>query len=335
MLRRFLKEQYEIEVEQEINIDDYKAFISQENVYLLTRPGSNNEEDLRELQSMALHLAQYGDRTVTAFMETKEGTYISQLDNDKYCLLATQQLVKRNQLHLGRKLAKFHYRGRLISSQMNRTKRIGQWKKFWEQRLDQLEKVWNSKLFQNPEEEFDRYFLDSFPYYMGLTENAIQYIVDTELDDDPQTIDNGTICHERYTSKTWGRQYMIKNPLNWIFDHASRDIAEWVRQRYYQNSQTYDRDVKGFLTEYQSITPLSPFSWRLLYARLMFPLHYFDCVEGYYMANSEQQRKSLEEQLVRMVQQSGDYEQFLRYFFQMVEVPVNNWKVPQLDWFKK
>ena len=48
-----------------------------------------------------------------------------------------------------------------------------------------MEKVWNGLLFQTPEDEFQRMFIDSFPYYIGLTENAIQYLVDTEIDDEP------------------------------------------------------------------------------------------------------------------------------------------------------
>ena len=70
--------------------------------------------------------------------------------------------------------------------------------------MDQMEKVWNSMLFQQPESEFDIMFLESFSYYMGIGENAIQYLVDTEMDDEPKAMDNGTICHTRFTSQTWG-----------------------------------------------------------------------------------------------------------------------------------
>ena len=58
-----------------------------------------------------------------------------------------------------------------------------------------MEKVWNNMLYQQPESEFDRMFMESFPYYMAMTENAIQYLVDTELDDEPKSIDYGTVCH--------------------------------------------------------------------------------------------------------------------------------------------
>lgn len=33
---------------------------------------------------------------------------------------------------------------------------------------------------------------------MVLGENAIQYLVDTEIDDTPQIVDSGTVCYERF-----------------------------------------------------------------------------------------------------------------------------------------
>ena len=109
-----------------------------------------------------------------------------------------------------------------------------------------MEKVWNGLLFQTPEDEFERMFIDSFPYYIGLTENAIQYLVDTEIDDEPMETDSGTVCHERFSKRHGGQlnNYMIKNPFDWVFDHRSRDLAEWTRERYLHNYQTYDMECE-------------------------------------------------------------------------------------------
>ena len=136
-----------------------------------------------------------------------------------------------------------------------------------------MEKVWNGKLYIEPENEFDVLFIETFPYYMGLAENAIQYLTDTEIDDKPTQVDHGTLCHERFTHSVWKGPYFVKNPFEWVFDHASRDLAEWIRERYFANIQTSQPDIKSFLTDYRSLATLSPFSWRLLYARLLFPLH--------------------------------------------------------------
>jgi spore coat protein YutH len=177
-------------------------------------------------------------------------------------------------------------------------------------------------------------FLESSPYYMGLTENAIAYLVNTELDDSPVTVDHGTVCHERFSAITWGEKMMIKNPFEWILDHGSRDLAEWTRERYFHNTQTYQPDVRQFYADYQGIHRLSSFSWRLLYARMVFPLHYFECVEEYYLTTSEQAKHMLEEQFLRMLNFSNEYEGFLRDFYQLVDVPTKSIKIPEIEWLK-
>jgi spore coat protein YutH len=269
---------------------------------------------------------------VPAFLQSIEGGFITSWEDHQYCVLANRHTEKHVKVKLGRKLAKFHERGRTVPFKIERTSRIGQWKQLWEKRLDQIEKVWSELLYQTPDDDFERMFIDSFPYYIGLTENAIQYLVDTELDDEPKESDSGTVCHERFSNDSWGANYYIKDPFQWVFDHRSRDLAEWTRERYFRNTQTYENDVRQFFIDYQSIAPLTSFSWRLLFSRLLFPLHYFECIENYYITRSEQEKKLLEEKLNKMLKQSTEYERFLGHFFHTVGDPLKPLNIPQLDW---
>jgi spore coat protein YutH len=335
LLQKLLENQYGIKVEEYVKLDSYDALRGNGWLYLVSKPGSREETDISELEKIAEHLRNYGDVHVPIFLPSKEGNLITTWEQDKYCVLANRQLQEQQKLRLGRKLAKFHERGRRVPFQIERSSRIGQWKGLWEKRLEQMEKVWNGLLFQTPEDEFERMFVESFPYYIGLTENAIQYLVDTEIDDDPQETDGGTVCHERFSKKSWGGNYLIKNPFDWVFDHRSRDLAEWTRERYFRNIQTYDQELKQFFREYQSIAPLSSFSWRLLYSRLLFPLHYFDCVENYYITRSEQEKKIMEEHLGKILRQSTEYERFLGGFFQLAGAPIKRLNLPQLEWLVK
>jgi spore coat protein YutH len=334
MLEKLLENQYGVKVEERLKVNSYEALRGNGWVYLFPRPGNRNEEELNELDSIANHLRNYGDLHVPVFLPSKEGNLITEWENNQYCILAVQQTNNRQpqKQKLGRKLAKFHERGRMVPFQVQRVSRIGKWKQLWEQRLEQMEKVWTGLLFQTPEDEFERLFLDSFPYYMGLTENAIQYLVDAEIDDDPTEIDNGTVCHERFSSTSWGADFLLKNPFDWVFDHRSRDIAEWTRERYFRNNQTYQLDVRNFYQEYLSIAPLSIFSWKLLYSRILFPLHYFECVENYYISQSEQQKKSLEEQLTKILRQSMEYERFLSSFYELAGAPIKRINLAKPEW---
>jgi spore coat protein YutH len=326
-----LRKHYGISAEEELTVERFEAYKSNQKVYLIVR-ANHQEEELLELNTLANHLYEKGDKHVGRFVPNLEGQTATKWEDGDYCVLACPPFESPSTKKVGRKLAKFHFRGRLIQASITRTSRIGQWKELWEKRLDQMEAVWNNKIFQHPDNEFERLFIESFPYYMGLSENAIQYLVDTEMDDEPNMIDYGTVCHGRFTNQSWGRQYVVKNPLDWVFDHCSRDMAEWIREKYLRNISTYQPDVKNFLSDYQSVMPLSTFSWRLLYARLLFPLHYFECVEEYYITHSEQQKNALTDQLNKYLQQTNNHEEFLRDFYDLAEVPTRRLNIPELDW---
>ena len=332
MIRNILKNMYGVTVEEETRIGHYEACVSEGKLYTLIPILNMEEDELTELEQIAVHIYQSGDHSVSTFLESKEGSKRTEMENQAYCVLVNDRLRAFQSKNLGRKLGKFHYRGRTVQFGVQKISRMGQWKGLWEQRLDQMEAFWNGMLYKQPESDFDRLFLESFPYYMGIAENAIQYLVDTELDDDPNVVDSGTICYNRFTRDTWAQDYYIKNPFEWVFDHCGRDLAEWTRDRYFRNIKTYHREVKEFFEEYQSIMPLSSFSWRLIYSRLLFPIHYVECVENYYSANHEADRLFLEDRLKKILNQSKDLESFLKQFYNNAEVPVKKMKIPTVSW---
>lgn len=331
-LKRLLKESYGMNVSGKIEITLSRPFEWQDYLYIVVQTPHQTVDVISELQTIATHLHQNGDRDVCLFVPTKEGAFIAERENEKYCLLVNLFKTSPKQKKIGRKLAKMHVRGRTLPHSVRSVNRVGQWKQLWEQRLEQMEKVWNERVFQLPENDFERMFFESFPYFMGLTENAIQYLVDTEIDDEPLYSDSGTVCHERFSKHSWGQLYCLKNPFDWVLDHCSRDLAEWTRECYFQNKQTYRPLIQNFYANYQSIARLSSFSWRLLYSRLLFPLHYFECIENYYMFSIDHQKKLQEENLALILKQTNEYEGFLRQFYQICEVPVSAYNIPTVDW---
>jgi spore coat protein YutH len=331
MQTKWLEELYGIQPERQTKFGRYEGFISREHIFILTLLG-DSKEHLDELKGISDHLIQSGDKHVLRFVPTKSGELWGEREGNHVCLMSGPFREQNPIQNVGRKLAKFHLRGLSIPFKVERTSRIGQWKQLWEKRLDQMEMVWQSKLYQAPENDFERMFIESFPYYLGLTENAIQYLVDSEIDETPGESDNGTVCHERFTSAVWGKDMLLKNPMDWVFDHRSRDLAEWTRSVYHESKHTHHPLIRKFYADYQALAPLTAFGWRLLYSRLLFPLHYFECIEEYYIVQSEQGKKGQEERLYKHLQTSTEYEAFLREFFQIVDAPIRKLKIPQLEW---
>ena len=333
MIEESIYSQYGIIVEREAKGLRYPAFRSGDTLFcIIPLPEDYNRDELAERQLMSAHLIQQGDRHVSEFVMASHGSYISETEGALFLLLANRGGLEGRSEYMGRKLAKFHARARTIGSPIKVCSRIGMWKGMWERRIDQLERVWNEKLMSHPNNSFEESFVDSFPYYMAIAENAIQYLGDTEMDDQPDFMDEGTVCYDRFSNETWTGNPCIKNPFDWVFDHGTRDMAEWIRQHYFANLQTHQPGIAEFMAEYQSYGALNGFSARLLFARLMFPIHYVETVEEYFAKPKEAKAFELEDSLHSFEAGSHYYEEFLRHFYDLARIPARQLSLPGVTW---
>ena len=336
MLQEVIMRNYGIMMEQQGAFHErYEQFLAGPFLYTVVPVSEEiDEEELTERLKLSQFMKQQGDRQVGTFMLSREGTFLSENEGKLFILLESEPLAEMQHLNqpLGIQLAEFHEHGRSFAEPLNACSRIGKWKEMWETRLDTLESLWKDKLHSQPNNEFERLFVDSFPYFLSMGENAIQYLVDCEIDEQPAESDAGTICHERFFNETWRGAYLFKNPFDWVFDHPSRDIGEWMRQVSQQYPNTYQPAVVQFMREYQYYLPYSAFSWRLLYARLLFPVHYVETVENYYITGNQGEKKELFEFLQKVTQRTGLYEEFLRGFYELHGVPVTRLGIPAVDW---
>ncbi|WP_010175432.1 spore coat putative kinase YutH [Bacillus coahuilensis] len=322
-----------VEMVSSIKDSQYPRYHGKDGLlYTIVNVTNTSQEYLVELYKMTDHLKTSGDLYVSSFVQSIDNKFLITKDDQDYVLLQNKKRLRPKDKQIGRKLAKFHFRGRAIQDKVEFTSRIGKWHELWEKRVNQLENACASIVHSGPTEEFDRLVADAFPYYLGLAENAIQYLVDTEIEGEPEREDAGTVCHARFSNHSWGKEYWIRFPFDWVFDHASRDIADWMRAQYLTRNRTYIPDIQKFVQDYQTITPLSSFTWRLTYARLLFPLHFFEVVEEYYTSKTDHHRHEISDKLERYLKFSGDFERFLGSFFDIVQVPVYSRNIPRIDW---
>ncbi|MDF2535486.1 MAG: yutH, partial [Bacillales bacterium] len=326
-----INELYGLKVEQALFGDKFTAA---GYTFWLFHHETCSEEEAQERYTMANHQHEQGEKGVWIPIQNRHGSFLSMIEGKKICLLGLGSTGEQN-IHefYGKKLAQFHGRGLRLQTNLEKANMLGQWKDFWERRIDQLEQFWMEKCMFNPRNEFETIFVKVFPYYMGMTENAIQFLVDTEMDDQPQQIDRGTICFERYGGAGEAGN-AGKNPFYWVWDHPSRDLAEWVRNKYFMNPNTYHYEIRQFLNEYVQEMRPSLFSLRLLYARLLLPLHFFDTIEMFYLAGSEGEKKRLEDKLALDVKNAPQYEHFLRNFWNAIEMPAVRQRIRLPEWLQ-
>lgn len=156
-------------------------------------------------------------------------------------------------------------------------------------------------------------------YYIGVAENAIIYYKNTLSDIKPTSYDTLTIAHKRI--KASDTAFDIYNPLSLIIDYPVRDFAEYIKANFFAGV-----DVWAEIEEYFNHYNLSPYSKRLLYARLLFPSYFFDVYE------SIVEGKVKEEDIMPIIYKNDEYEDFLIE----LHTYINRENImPQLDWLIK
>src|SRR5690625_4610094 len=116
-----------------------------------------------------------------------------------------------------------------------------------------------------------------------------------------------------------------------VYEHARRDIAEYIRTKLLWGEKREVSMVRLFLEEYESVQPLSVFSWRLLYARLIYPIHLFDQIEKSFY---ETDRKQSYQQMARLFDRQHVYEHHLADLFHGEHPNFYELDLPMLHWIQ-
>lgn len=185
----------------------------------------------------------------------------------------------------------------------------GNWANLWMKKVDDFE-TQISEL--NTEYSLIQ---ESSPYFIGLAENAITYFNDTLRDEDMSKA-RINLNHKRVGSKVLSGY--INNPLTFTFDYEVRDIAEYIKYKFFSGLINYD-EIEDLIFDGN----FSKVSLRLLFSRLLYPSYYFDIIKYVFLYDEG------EEKLEKVVLMTSEYEDFLIYIFNMISKKVN---IPTIEW---
>jgi len=330
MIERDLYEQYRLNGGQLIKYRGYHAFYEKGDQYVIVPAAHVEQEELLELKQISDYLQYQKENRIASFVPTVAQELIGKINEESIILFKLPHFNNRHFFNEGQDLASFHKIGRFYPQPPQKATRLGQWKTLWENRLDQLEHWWAQKLPKIPANRFEKLFYETFPYYLGLSENAIQYIADCLWEDERNEVGTGTICLIKYQPQTGSDGVIF--PTELIYDHPTRDIAEWIRSKYEAGAPL--QEVIQFLNNYEQHLPLSSIGWRMLYGRLLFPLSYFETIEGYYSAPSENAKEWYERKFFNLINQTESYEHFLRTFYKNIGLPARSLQIPEIEWLQ-
>jgi spore coat protein YutH len=323
-LRDLLRTFYATQISEEIVVEEKVGFKSGNSFYF-TILATNNKVIHMEQASLAYYLVENGYYQIAHPIPNIHGDWITSYHDARYMVLKVTQLNENIRVNHGKLLAQFHQTNNAYGFEPKHISSYGQWKMLWIDKLTSFE----AKIIEEAKENNNDYYrllINILPYIIGISENAIQYMQESEQEYRYDHSDQGTISFQRYHDQ-------LLCPVVWhtdlVYDHLTRDLAEFIRFKFLQNGEQAFTEVMLFLKEYQSIHPLSVFSWRLLFARLIYPAHMLDLIEHAFLTQNYERHVL---QLQEVLEKQSDYERCLGCFFQRLEVNYNELQIPMLQW---
>ena len=258
-----------------------------------------NLDEINELYELTLYLLKI-DVPCHQIIPNINNSIITFINNQPHILMRV--FVNSEQLVTERDLLLF----------MNVLMDNHKYKKIIRNNLGQL---WSSKIdyLEYQVSQFGKKYnviRDSFGYYIGLAENALQFY---------KTIKNNVqLCVSHRRIKKDCTMYDLYNPLEFVLDTRVRDFCEYYKQKFFYD----DIPFENFKTLIYS-NNLSENEIKLLFCRLLFPTTYFDMYESVVVDNID------ERELIPIVTKTPQYEVILKKFytllFQYYHIDVIEW----------
>lgn len=188
------------------------------------------------------------------------------------------------------------------------------WALLWIRKIDYLE--------YHHEHNYQKYPLlsSSFDYFIGLSENAISYLNNTIKNMSPDDSDIGVISHDIINIDD--TIYSLYNPMNIIIDHKSRDLAEYIKNSFFNDNFSIFEE----LDEYFKYNYFSFYGINLLVARILYPSFYFDKYDE--IVNEKIQESSI----LKITSRTDEYEKYLQDIFSYLKRYYN---IKDIEWIMK
>ena len=297
-MRNFLIFYYNIDVEniEHINDNESSFYLNYDKYYIhkLTRP----KEEVEEIYNILSNIKSNYNIIIT----NKEQRIVSEWDKKNYVLVKNINVI-HDEINL---IEIVKSQKTVIPSKLlNRNN----WKELWSSKIDYLEYQVSERAASK------KIIVKSFSYFVGMAENAIQYLGNMS-----PTRENLFISHKRVNNPNYAKDFY--NPLNIVVDYRVRDIAEYIKSYYtkeYDNTMLFDEIKK--ISKYLSYNDTV-----MLYARLLYPSNYFDLIVKIMDEDLD------DNVLIDFITNTKEYERFLTEVFNILN---SKHPIKKIDWLSK
>lgn len=288
-MKETIKYYYNIDID-DLKEQDGKYFFKYQNQDFFFVYFNRNIEELNDILICVNNMKEKGI-DVHNIIINRNGQYLTKINNFDYILMSVNNYNEEydifDMINIANKLTLNYNTSKLYRNN---------WSNLWTQKMDYFE-------YQIRELGINKTVIkDSFSYYLGLAENAISYVNNTNLKYNALNNAKITLAHRRIFYPNYKLNFL--NPLAFIFDLEVRDIAEYLKAMFFSEDNT--EEVIEELGYYLQIKTLSIYEYHMLYARLLYPSYYFDLYEN--IMNND----TSEESLVSIIKRNKEYELFLK-----------------------
>ncbi|MCP8617755.1 hypothetical protein [Salirhabdus salicampi] len=290
-----------------------------------------DEDTIMEQHVISNYLVEQGYRHIAVPVFTNNDTFIFPIDQQNTGYLChVKQRYNGKQSHLAHFLSSFHTVGQQYPYSPIFLSRYGQWKENWSHITDHMDVVKNILMERDAITKWERTWIESSFYFIGIAENAIQYLQETESNHQFNQYDQPVFTTDRISP--YPNQHFLL-PYRLVHDHPTRDLAEFIRHIFLTRGRKGLSTVGQFLKTYEQFRPISSFGWRLLYARLLFPIHVVDYSKK--ILSMERIGDYEHEQLKSWIDYQTEYEYCLRTLFEEISSRMKDDTVPAVEWLAK
>lgn len=244
---------------------------------------------------------------VNKILINRNNSYLTKINEYDYILFAVSNINEEYDIFDMIKIS-----DKLVLNNSKSSLYRNNWGTLWSEKVDYFE-------YQVRELAINKDVVkNSFSYYIGLAENAISYVNNTNYKYKNVLDYRIVLSHRRVYFPNYKLNYL--NPLSFIFDLEVRDIAEYLKSMFFNKNEEY---VLEELSSYLKVRRLSIYEYQMLFARLLYPTYYFDNYESVMNKNVD------EEVLVKIIKRCNDYEIFLKKAYLEISRYA---KIDKIDW---
>ncbi len=296
-MNNFIEYFYNIKVSEIENKDNYYSFYYLNNLYRLYINNDNININIYYLNKNMLN-----NTLVSEIILNKDSGMISSYEGINYILLKINCNPNKDIT-----LDEINY----LSNIITRNDLKIDYGILWSNKIDYLEEL----IYENGKKY--PLVVDSFNYFVGMAENAISYYNNIhEINSNPIFYISHKIIRPNDKIDT------IYNPFNIIFDYKVRDIAEYIKNSFWNNNKNIFIELDNYLSyEYLSI-----YDVKLLISRVLYPSFYFDTYEDIFINNKD------EKIINNYISRSNEYEKYLSNIIDYFKI---RYPIEEVLWLKK